>query len=80
MSSTSTAKQQQLLQQQQKLAYEYYTLRNDLAERSRLQQLDRGADVQLSPRELSRRAAARAGLQLPNLDPELEGDLNAPRK
>jgi hypothetical protein len=58
-----------------KFAYEYYTLREEIAERSRLHALDSGAEVQLSPRELSRRAAARAGLQLPDLNPELEKDL-----
>jgi hypothetical protein len=72
MSTSSSPSQQQQQQQLRTLAYEYYTLKNDLAERTRLHQLDRGADVQLSPRELSRRAAARAGLQLPDLDPELE--------
>lgn len=50
------------------MAYDFYTLQSDLAERARLHELDAGADVKLSPKELSRRAAARAGLQLPNLD------------
>ena len=58
-----------------KMALEYYTLREDLAERSRLHELDTGAEVQLSAKEMSRRAAARAGLQLPNLNPDLEKDL-----
>ena len=48
-----------------KMAYDYYILRNDLKERCRLYELDGGAEVKLSPKELSRRAAARAGLQLP---------------
>jgi hypothetical protein len=63
------------IQYLQRMAMEYYTLRNDLAERSRLHQLDTGAEMQLSPRELSRRAAARAGLYLPDLNPDLEKDL-----
>ena len=50
------------------MAYEYLTLQTNLIERARLHELDAGADVKLSPRELSRRAAARAGLQLPELD------------
>ena len=48
-----------------KMAYDYYILRTDLIERYRLYELDGGAEVKLSPKELSRRAAARAGLQLP---------------
>lgn len=51
-----------------KIAYDYLNLKNDLAERGRLHELDAGADTQLSGMELSRRAAARAGLQLPKLD------------
>lgn len=43
----------------------YVQLLRDLAERERLYQLDAGAEQTLSPKELSRRAAARAGLQLP---------------
>ena len=58
-----------------KMAFEYYTLREDIAERSRLHELDTGAEVQLSAKEMSRRAAARAGLQLPDLNPDLEKDL-----
>eukprot|EP00934_Nitzschia_sp_Nitz4_P003955 Nitzschia sp. Nitz4//scaffold110_size71422//59744//60085//NITZ4_005883-RA/size71422-processed-gene-0.63-mRNA-1//1//CDS//3329533116//3945//frame0 len=54
-----------------RIAYEYLILKQDLTERSRLHQLDAGAEEQLSPKELSRRAAARAGLQLPDLNPEL---------
>mmetsp|Transcript_18143 Transcript_18143/g.25572 ORF Transcript_18143/g.25572 Transcript_18143/m.25572 type:complete len:112 (-) Transcript_18143:66-401(-) len=55
-----------------KLAYDYSQLQKDLAERARLHDLDTGADNKLTPKELSRRAAARAGLQLPKLDPELK--------
>ncbi|KAL7476754.1 hypothetical protein ACHAW6_002590 [Cyclotella cf. meneghiniana] len=50
------------------MAYDYFVLKTDLAERARLHELDAGAEEKLSPRELSRRAAARAGLQLPKLD------------
>ena len=53
---------------QRNMAYDFYVLQSDLAERARLHELDAGADVKLSPKELSRRAAARAGLQLPDLD------------
>lgn len=52
----------------QKLSETYAQLLTDLKERKRLHELDTGADLILSPRELSRRAAARAGLQLPQLD------------
>ena len=51
-----------------KLSETYAQLLTDLKERKRLHELDTGADLILSPRELSRRAAARAGLQLPQLD------------
>ena len=55
---------------QQQIAYDFYILKKDLKERARLHELDQGADEKLSPKELSRRAAARAGLQLPVLDSE----------
>lgn len=55
---------------QQQIAYDFYILKMDLKERARLHELDQGADEKLSPKELSRRAAARAGLQLPVLDSE----------
>jgi hypothetical protein len=42
-------------------------LRQDLQSRAALYALDAGADQILTPRETSRRAAARAGLQLPEL-------------
>jgi hypothetical protein len=48
-----------------KMAVNFYQLHSDLKERGRLYELDTGAEVVLSPREMSRRAAARAGLQLP---------------
>jgi hypothetical protein len=51
--------------QQRQIAYDYYILKQDLVERARLHKLDMGADEKLSPRELARRSAARAGLQLP---------------
>jgi hypothetical protein len=53
--------------QLQTLAQNYSQLLQDLRERKRLHELDTGADMVLTPRELSRRAAARAGLQLPEL-------------
>lgn len=54
------------------LAANYHRLQQDLKERKRLYELDTGAEVILGPKEMSRRAAARAGLQLPELNPELE--------
>jgi hypothetical protein len=50
-----------------KMAYDYFNLKKDIAERARLHKLDTGAENQLSPMEMSRRAAARAGLKLPDL-------------
>jgi hypothetical protein len=60
-----TSTQAEQLRQQ---AFDFYRLRRDLAERTRLLAMDTGADQILSPREMSRRAAARTGLQLPKLD------------
>ncbi len=54
----------------QQLAENCLSLRIDLKERDRLYELDRGADEKLTPKELTRRAAARAGLQPPKLDVE----------
>ena len=54
-----------------RIAYDYLVLKDDLTERARLHELDGGADTKLSPAELTRRAAARAGLQVPKLDPGL---------
>jgi hypothetical protein len=54
------------------LAYEFLSLRENIDERTRLQQLDAGAEKQFSPKEMSRRAAARAGLQMPDLNPDLK--------
>jgi hypothetical protein len=48
-----------------KLAEDYYFLKRDLVSRAELHALDAGADQILTPMETSRRAAARAGLQLP---------------
>ena len=58
-------------QELRKMAYEYMILRQDIDERCRLQKLDTGAENQLKPKEMSRRAAARAGLELPKLNPDL---------
>ena len=48
-----------------KMAYDLYTLKKNLRDRGELHQLDGGAEVKLSPKELSRLAAHRAGLELP---------------
>lgn len=50
-----------------KMAIEFYQLRRDIAARGELYAMDAGADQVLTPHETSRRAAARAGLQLPEL-------------
>ena len=50
------------------LAANYLQLQEDLAHRARLYQLDTSTEQVLTPQEMSRRAAARAGLQLPKLD------------
>lgn len=51
--------------QMRKMAYDYHVLKNDLKERARLHELDGGVESKLSPKEMSRRAAARAGLLPP---------------
>lgn len=56
------------------MAQSYATLLVDLKERERLYRLDTGAENQLTPKEMSRRAAARSGLLLPELNPELNED------
>jgi hypothetical protein len=63
---------QEAVEELRKMAFEYYSLKQDLTERTRLHQIDTGAEKKLSPMEMSRRAAAKAGLQLPDLDPDLE--------
>ena len=55
-----------------RLASEFLALQEDLKERNRLYELDTGAETVLTPMEMSRRAAARAGLQLPDLNPKLD--------
>lgn len=62
---TQVSHSNQHLLQQHRMAMEYYLLRQDIHQRGELYMIDTGADQQLSPHELSRRAAARAGLQLP---------------
>ena len=61
--------QQDMSQSEQKqrklMAYDYWKLVSDLSERKYLHELDGGAENKLSPREMSRRSAARAGLRLP---------------
>ena len=56
----------------QSFASEFLALQEDLKERNRLYELDTGAETVLTPMEMSRRAAARAGLQLPDLNPKLD--------
>jgi len=56
----------------QKFAVDYYALLTDLQERKKLQELDAGMELKLTDQERSRRAAAKVGLQLPNLNPDLE--------
>ena len=53
------------------LAAEFLVLRSDINAREHLYDLDASAETVLSPQEMSRRAAARAGLALPDLDPNL---------
>jgi hypothetical protein len=48
-----------------RLMMRYQEMLSNLNERQKLYDLDQGAEEQFSPKELSRRAAARAGLQLP---------------
>ncbi|KAL3943179.1 MAG: hypothetical protein SGBAC_002740 [Bacillariaceae sp.] len=60
------------IQRRRKLAFDFLTLKQNLAERERLHKIDTGVEVKLSPQEMSRRAAARAGLQLPDLSPDLK--------
>jgi hypothetical protein len=69
--SRSIASPQQVGELRQ-MAFDYYTLKQDLAERSRLHGIDTGVENQLSAQEMSRRSAARAGLLLPQLDPNLK--------
>jgi hypothetical protein len=59
------------------LAANYWKLQKDLAERARLYDLDTGAENILSPHEMSRRAAARAGLQLPKLHTDYQEEDDA---
>ncbi len=48
-----------------KMAYDFSILKKDLRERGELHKLDGGVEVKLSPKEMSRLAAHRAGLELP---------------
>lgn len=58
-----------------KTAANSLTLLENLAERQALYELDAGAEVQLSPQEMTRRAAARAGLQPPDLQTDFSKPL-----
>lgn len=64
-SQETTTNKHDNIKLQNSLLQNYQLLLKDLQERGRLYELDRGADEKLTPKELSRRAAARAGLQLP---------------
>jgi hypothetical protein len=73
LSKTTMQKNDELhFKQLRLMAVHYHNLKVDLAERSRLYKLDTGAEKQLGGREMSRRAAARAGLQMPKLNPDLK--------
>ena len=52
--------------QKRRLAYDYYLLLSNISERGSLFELDGGAETKLSPKEYTRRAAARAGLIVPS--------------
>lgn len=52
-----------------KFAMDYSALLTDLQERKKLHELDVGLESEISQKEMSRRAAARVGLQLPKLNP-----------
>jgi len=56
----------------QQLALDYLHLQQDLKQRIVLYELDAGAENVLTPIEMSRRSAARAGLQMPDLYPNLQ--------
>jgi hypothetical protein len=70
--SQAVTSQPQQIEERRKLAWDFLALKKDLAERERLQKIDTGAENQLSPREMSRRSAARAGLAMPQLNPDLK--------
>jgi hypothetical protein len=72
LSQPPPQQQQQQIEERRKLAWDFLSLKKDLAERERLQKIDTGAENQLSPREMSRRSAARAGLAMPQLNPDLK--------
>lgn len=58
------------------LSQNYQRLLQDLAERNRLYALDTGAEEILTAHEISRRAAARVGLKLPEELPEQQVESN----
>jgi hypothetical protein len=59
-------------QKLRKMAVDAARLSESLKERKRLYDMDAGAEVQLTGQELTRRAAARAGLLPPTLEPNLD--------
>jgi hypothetical protein len=56
------------------LLQRFHALQKDLHARAELYAMDTGAENQLDAKEMSRRAAARAGLQLPILCDNLENE------
>jgi 3'-phosphoadenosine 5'-phosphosulfate sulfotransferase (PAPS reductase)/FAD synthetase len=56
------------------LLQRFHALQKDLHARAELYAMDTGAENQLDAKEMSRRAAARAGLQLPILRDDLENE------
>jgi hypothetical protein len=59
-------------QKLRKMAVDAARLADALSERKKLYDMDAGAEVQLSGPELTRRAAARAGLLPPDMDEGFE--------
>jgi hypothetical protein len=52
--------------QQRRLAYDYWQLVSKVKERGALHELDGGAETKLTPKEFTRRAAARVGFSMPD--------------
>lgn len=66
--NTQNQKQQHEVLLLQSIAMNTLRLRTDMMERIKLQSLDAGVEEVLTPKEMSRRAAARAGLYMPESD------------
>ena len=65
-------KEEQEVVRLKQLVDDVLVLQRELRAREELYQMDASAETALTPMEMSRRAAARAGLQLPDLNPKLE--------